>query len=928
MVQYASGSIKFSGLGSDTDFQALIDKLYTVESRQANQLLKWKADWQQRLEAFKQVRSEMLNLQTSLMSMGSMNKFLAKTCTSSEEKYVTAIANADALNGMYTIDVSQLAEQYSWSRNTNIYDKNDVICDDDAGGIFEYRYAGKTRKLVIPKGTTLQGLQNIINNDSQNPGVKVQLVTGQDGIIFQLQGKDTGSSNILVISNTTNLTCFGGNINLTEEKYKEEQNSMTLLKTTFASDDGEDIINPSATEYKTFVFTVDGKRKSISVPPQAKLKDLMKEINDWGAANIAGCKPRTGPPADGTGGNGENLAKLVFNGTDYNFVLSKRETYHGAGSYNDELLNVMDTNFSSKTASLFDSGPDRQYTVYVFKPDDDTSYPVTVTMSAGETLEDLANRLNSSGLLGLNSSARVMEEPAGSGYRLSVPPAATDDMWGMVLSQSFSSDQALIKNTDLTQAKTLTIRLCNSESSPQSNEVLKITMAAGAEYTVRDFINTINEGLGNKGKARLEADGSNFKVVIDTYTTTPRVTIEEGTLDTFKYELPKESSGLWQIQQGKNAHIKVNGWPSGDEVLEVASNNIAAGAVVDGLALTLRGTGEAVITVANDTEKITENVETFVQSINNLRTLLQSLTTWDEEKTQLDPDYADSQFEMQRGSVLTGNYGIQMLSSQFKTAVASSSLGCNHLVTDAAGVVTGDIFSSLSQIGITTNATKGHANYGLLEINYIDGKGGQKSLSTALTENPEAVARMFAVYGEGSSNNQELFQYHSHIDGIAKPGKYDVSYTVELDGNGDPYIATAFINGQPAKISGWQILLTEPNGDPARSIALDIYNMATGVEHKGTVSIKQGKINELLEMMDGTDGILGSGGTLKNLEKNYQTIIDNIEKKIKQEDDRLVKWWQTMDLKFSRLETVLSKYNSINDSLKTQIAQLGQSSST
>ena len=32
MVQYASGSIKFSGLGSDTDFQAMIDKLYKYSS--------------------------------------------------------------------------------------------------------------------------------------------------------------------------------------------------------------------------------------------------------------------------------------------------------------------------------------------------------------------------------------------------------------------------------------------------------------------------------------------------------------------------------------------------------------------------------------------------------------------------------------------------------------------------------------------------------------------------------------------------------------------------------------------------------------------------------------------------------------------------------------------------------------------------------
>ena len=175
------------------------------------------------------------------------------------------------------------------------------------------------------------------------------------------------------------------------------------------------------------------------------------------------------------------------------------------------------------------------------------------------------------------------------------------------------------------------------------------------------------------------------------------------------------------------------------------------------------------------------------------------------------------------------------------------------------------------------------------------------------------------------SNNQELFQHNSHIPGIAKPGTYSVEYTIALDGSNNPYIDTAFINGQAAKIDNVnkQITLVAPDNDPARSIVLDIYDLTAGVTHKGSVSIKDGKVNELLGMMEGTGGLLGSGGTLKNLENNYQTIIANIEKKIKQEDDRLVKWRRTMDMKFARLDATLARYNSINEGLKSQIAQLG-----
>jgi flagellar hook-associated protein 2 len=79
-------------------------------------------------------------------------------------------------------------------------------------------------------------------------------------------------------------------------------------------------------------------------------------------------------------------------------------------------------------------------------------------------------------------------------------------------------------------------------------------------------------------------------------------------------------------------------------------------------------------------------------------------------------------------------------------------------------------------------------------------------------------------------------------------------------------------------------------------------------------------------MLSGTDGVLGSNGTLAILEKNYWEIVANIESKIQKEDERLQKWLRLTKLRFSRLETVLSTYQNLQASLEAQIAKLDTSS--
>lgn len=814
MVNYASGSIRFSGLGSDTDFESMITKLVAIESRQVTQLMRWKTDWQTRLDAFKQVRSELMNLQSALTGLNSMDKFLAKTTSSTDDKKVTATAASDAANISYNIKVKQKATNTYWTKELGLHDRTDSVCDTPGGGSFEYSYKGVYRTVNVPQGTTVEGLIKLINNDSKNPGVKAQMIQTIDGISFQLRGMDTGTTNTLVIRNTTNLN--GLDVAPGAVNYDDTQNSARYRTGFSAAERSEELI-PASGETQTFIYTVDDKRYTVDIEPGKSI--------DWLVDQINAKTPQTPP-----------LAEMVDGGDgNFYFTLQKKNT------------------------------------TYTFTPDPDDGGNGPLKAILDATYSDLG--------ASINDGPGDIEVKLGC---LADPPTQTFD--------------------DAT-----------------------ITIPPGT--TVQAFVNALQKACGKRGTAALVKDPDNpgnYKISITPKDKEHRVTVQSGSYEPLSY-VPPSSPG-WDVTHAQNALVKINDVPSGDKWMEFSSNTLKSDEVIPGMTFNILGTTDdegVEIAVTNDTAKMMENIQAFVDAVNSFRTVLASLSSYDEEKEQLDVEYAESQFEMQKGNVLMGNYGIQLVSSRLKSAVAGASLGFTPLMKDAEGLVLGgDLYSALSQIGITTNATQGESSYGLLEINTISGTKGARSLAECLEEDPEAVARLFAAKGEGRSNSPDLFHYDSHINTVTKPGTYDVKYTVNADGTIDPSSAT--IGGKSCSVSGNTITCTD---GAAKGLVMTVIAREGGQSYSGSVSIADGKINELLGMLEGSEGLLGSKGTLRTLESNYEDIIKGIEGKIQREDERLTKFERNMTLKFARLEEVLSRYNGIQKTLENQLSQLSSNSS-
>jgi flagellar hook-associated protein 2 len=349
-----------------------------------------------------------------------------------------------------------------------------------------------------------------------------------------------------------------------------------------------------------------------------------------------------------------------------------------------------------------------------------------------------------------------------------------------------------------------------------------------------------------------------------------------------------DPAGFEHSQTAQDAEIRVDGFPASGW-LQRSTNTIAD--VIPGLTLTLRAVTPApvTVTVARDDEAIKEKVRTFVKQTNEVLALIKSQMKVD-QKTKT-------------GSILTGNYGVQIIQQKLKLILAGKGVGFDY---DRDAVV------NLSSIGITTDASEGSATIGQLLLD-------ESALQAALDKDPDAVAALFSTSGSVLTNSSDFSPANpAFVNGITRPGTYDVAYTIDASGR----IVSATIGGVAASIDNENGTITGLSGD-ARGLSLFVRNTAEG-SYAGTASLRQGKAPELIEQI----GMITDfkTGTLHILENNYQEIMGSIDAKIAYEEERIARMERDLRNRFAKLEALLGYYEQLNVYLSNQYKSMSQDS--
>ncbi len=412
------------------------------------------------------------------------------------------------------------------------------------------------------------------------------------------------------------------------------------------------------------------------------------------------------------------------------------------------------------------------------------------------------------------------------------------------------------------------------------------SVAVGTNASLTDLASIVNNDPNNAGvKASVVYDGSQYYLQLrgmDTGDSASLVIASNSTLTGFK------NANFDLITSNASAQIKLDGWPTGSSSYITRQTNTVTD-LVSGLTLNLKNTGTVTLTTATDTEAVREHIQTFVEQMNTVRTLLQDMTKYDSSS--------------QQGSILTGNYGLQLIDTNLKTAVAGKGVGFDY---------SKDTYSVLSQLGISTDAEEGSDTEGLLVID-------DSILDPILASNASAAAELFSATYLGRTDSSEM-ALSSYLSGTTKCGTYSVSYTTDASGK----LTGATINGHEAIWHSNSNLITGSHGYDEAGMVIKAIDVTAGT-HTGTVSLKQGKTGELVDLLtqltDSTDG------PLHILDQNYDDITSMIDDKIAYEQERIANYASSLRQRFAKTDSLLSTYNQMQNQLSSQISQLSSSSS-
>ncbi|WP_291327510.1 flagellar filament capping protein FliD [Desulfovibrio sp. UCD-KL4C] len=463
----------------------------------------------------------------------------------------------------------------------------------------------------------------------------------------------------------------------------------------------------------------------------------------------------------------------------------------------------------------------------------------------------------------------------------------------IVVGQIAKKDKWVAENYNIASNETV---ICSSNSSvtlAYAGEDISMDIPAGT--TAEDFVNLINNNSNfNKSiEASLIYDGSNYHLSFTGMETGSDNIVELKDLSALD---SASATDFTNTQVAQNAKLKIDGYPSDvNSWLERSSNSVDD--IIDNVTLNLTSKTDSdgiEIGISYDTTAMSEKVASFVADVNQIIYDIQSVTgVFDtpSENINVDIDDDDEPFVLKEST-------LDLFYNQLKNIISSPGQGFNSYKEDTDF---GDLYTSLSMIGISTDSTQGSKTFGQLVLDY-------DVLDAALTESPESVAQIFSASGENSVDNSSL-QVISTIDGLTSAGDYNVEY--EISGG---QITSATINGVAMKIDG-STMLAQRDSD-ANGLYLQGLETADGI-YSSKISVKQGKLGELADYCSQSTDF--ETGSIPMLIESYEDSNTKLQNEIYDETARLDSLNQSLKAKYATLDSLLSKYSNLSTQLDTTL---------
>jgi flagellar hook-associated protein 2 len=701
-----SGTVNFTGLGSGTDFNAIVDQLVAIESIHKQRLETWKATWEAKITSMKALNQRLDAVEEAAGDLDTESEFMVRQASTSDPTVLTGTASNSANPGAYQVeigsDIKHILRTAGVASNTT-----DVVSGD--GGTLGLYFGSSYATVGIGAADDLDTIAAAINAKLGSTVAEVES-DGTDSRPYHLVLTATSggaAGRISVVQNPTDLSFDLKDVALDDDagwgsvsldlagQFTGDQATASVYEYAFTANTGGTTVSVGADAftlgYDVFDATTGATISSgntISVAADYQAGEALSVERGW-ALRLG-----SGDIADGESftirgfANDVDAAELgTWTGstvtTSGNYLGSVNKTYSftvvtegdidAAGSQDTAVLRWTDSTGGTGTVSVSQSG-----TAY------EVEQGVYVSFGAGS--------LNQSEDFQVNVFAPDQQQGQDKG--LAQATKVVHDGWS-------DESASAVTNADATFSYTY---------GGQS-----VTLNVEGGTTLSQLAADINDDSDNPGvSASILNDGqglpTSYKLVLTGSDTGAQYQISnvEHTFDTSFSTGGGLGGGFIRTQWAANSMIKVDGYPAeSDQWLQRDTNQVQG--VVEGVTLNLHDAGEAVITVSNNTGAIYGKIEALINSVNYAQSYIR-------QETKYDPDGEET-------GLLIGNYSYYILKSRIDTS----------LNTSVSGLVDGeDTYTHLSQIGIHTDPDA----EGAWVINGA-------TLMDALNTDAEAVANLF-----------------------------------------------------------------------------------------------------------------------------------------------------------------------------------------
>ncbi|WP_028024769.1 flagellar filament capping protein FliD [Enterovibrio calviensis] len=271
-----------TGLGSGMDIGSMVSKIVEAErAPKQERIAKNMNDVETNISAYGRLKTSLDTMKDLMYDFRRSNTFASRSTVSDNPETVSASADHQAVTGVYSIDVQQLAQSHKL-----VSDGLDAKADFGAGKL-TLNLGGRSATIEIkPEESTLLDIVRTINKHPSNPGIKASVINDDSGARMILGGDKTGADNQLAVTVNAPITSPLQALAFNPASQNNAMNEMQAAKDARILIDGLALVSSETNTFSDAIRGVDIEVSKVTTAEDGPVTVNVDEDRDTVKASL------------------------------------------------------------------------------------------------------------------------------------------------------------------------------------------------------------------------------------------------------------------------------------------------------------------------------------------------------------------------------------------------------------------------------------------------------------------------------------------------------------------------------------------------------------------------------------------------------------------------------------------------------------------